>query len=248
MRFDGKNAIVTGGSEGIGLAVAAGLAAGGARVTIVARREDVLKEAVAKLGDDASYVVGDVADEETAKRAVASVVDAHGQLDLLVSNVGVLIPGGVDAQPMEQVDLMLATNLRGPISFVKHAVPAMPAGGAITVVSSATGKLPMAGQGIYGATKAALNYLVPTWALELAPKEIRINGVCPGGTYTPQLRAALSMLPELEQITIQTNLIKRIAEPAEIAHPVLTLLDNEVSGYVTGSIWDVDGGYQRDHS
>ncbi|MQA10317.1 MAG: SDR family oxidoreductase [Pseudonocardiaceae bacterium] len=245
MRFDGKTAIVTGGSEGIGFAIAEGLAGAGARVVLVARREDVLKQAVDALGENASYVVGDVLDDDTARRAVAHAVDTYGSLDLLVSNAGTLMPGAVAEQPLEQIDAMIGTNLRGPISFVRHAAPAMGDSSAVVIVSSATGRMPMAGQGIYGATKAALNYLVPTWAMELAPKGIRVNGVCPGGTYTPALRAAISAIPGLDDITVRTNLIKRIANPSEIAHPVLTLLDNSVSGYVTGSVWDIDGGYQR---
>ncbi|WP_046471333.1 SDR family NAD(P)-dependent oxidoreductase [Allosalinactinospora lopnorensis] len=248
MRFDGKTAIVTGGSEGIGFAVAEGLASGGARVVLVARREGAAAEAAEKLGPHASYVAGDVAHEETAERAVAHAVEQHGGLDLLVCNAGTLIPGAVTEQPMEQVDRTIAVNLRGTIAFMRQAAPAMGRreGAAAVLVSSATGRQPMAGMGAYGATKAALNYLVPTWAIELAPMRIRVNAVCPGGTYTPALRAATAAVPELEEATIATNLVKRIAAPEEIAGPVLTLLDDTVSGYVTGAIWDVDGGYQRD--
>ncbi|RNL87476.1 SDR family NAD(P)-dependent oxidoreductase [Halostreptopolyspora alba] len=247
-RFGGRTAIVTGASEGIGFAVAEGLALGGANVVLVARRDDVLAEAAEKLGSNASYVSGDVADEATAERAVAHAVDTYGGLDLLVCNAGTLIPGGVSEQPMEQVDQTIAVNLRGAVAFMRHAAPAMgrQERAAAVFVSSATGRQPMAGMGAYGATKAALNYLVPTWATELAPSGIRVNAVSPGGTYTPALRAATAAVPELEQATIATNLIKRIATPEEVAGPVLTLLDENVSGYVTGAIWDIDGGYQRD--
>jgi NAD(P)-dependent dehydrogenase (short-subunit alcohol dehydrogenase family) len=250
MRFDGKTAIVTGASEGIGFAIAEGLAVEGANVVLVARREDVLQAAAAKLGSRASYVAGDVADDDTARRAVDHVVEAHGGLDLLVSNAGILIPGGVEQQPLEEVDRVIAVNLRGPIAFMGRAAPVMAGreGAAAVIVSSATGRVPVAGLGIYGATKAALHYLVSTWALELAPSDIRVNGVCPGGTHTPALQAAAKAIPGLVEATIATNLIKRIATPDEIARPVLTLLDSSISGYVIGSIWDVDGGYQRDHS
>lgn len=248
MRFAGKTAIVSGGSEGIGLAIAAGLAADGARVVLVARREERLAEAAAKLGPTASYVVGDVAEDATAERAVARAVEVGGGLDLLVSNAGTMLPGPVAEQPMEQVDAMLATNLRGPVSTVRAAVPelAKRPGSAIAVVSSATGRVSVPGMGVYGATKAALHYLVRTWAKELAPQETRVNAVCPGGTYTPAFEGALRVVPGLEEETIRTNLVKRIATPEEIARPVLTLLDSAESGYVTGAIWDIDGGYQRD--
>jgi NAD(P)-dependent dehydrogenase (short-subunit alcohol dehydrogenase family) len=250
MRFEGKTAIVTGASQGIGFAIAEGLAAEGARVVLVARRDDHLTEAVAKIGANATYVVGDVADEDTARHTVAHAVDRHGGVDLLVSNAGTLIPGLIGQQSLDEVDRMIAVNLRGPIAFTHHAAPAMAGrtGAAMVVVSSATGRLPVAGLGVYGATKAALHYLVATWARELAPTQIRVNGICPGGTYTPALHAAAKVIPGLEQATIATNLIKRIASPQEIAGPVLTLLDSTASGYVTGSIWDIDGGYRADNT
>jgi NAD(P)-dependent dehydrogenase (short-subunit alcohol dehydrogenase family) len=246
MRFADKTAIVTGGSEGIGFAVAEGLAAGGARVVLVARRESVLAAAVAKLGLLASYVVGDVADDDTAARAVSHAAEAGGGLDLLVGNAGVLIPGHLSRQPPAEVDRMLAVNLRGSVAFMREATPllAQRPGAAAVMVSSATGRQPVPGAAIYGATKAALNYLVATWARELAPMGIRVNGVCPGAVDTPQLYAVAKVIPGLKERNIATNLIKRIAAPEEIARPVLRLLDSAESGYVTGSIWDVDGGYR----
>lgn len=246
MRFEGKTALVTGASEGIGFSIAEGLAAGGARVVLMARREDVLAQAVDKLGPGASYVAGDVADDQALQRAVDHAAQHDGGIDLLVSNAGTLIPGAIGQQPMDQIDTMLAVNLRGPIALLRCAAPVLRDFAAMVLVSSATGRRTVPGLGIYGATKAALNYLVPTWATELAPRGIRVNAVCPGGTYTPALQAAAQIIPGLEEGTIKTNLVKRIAGPEEIAQPVLTLLDNAASGYVTGSIWDVDGGYQRE--
>ncbi|HSV66819.1 MAG TPA: SDR family oxidoreductase [Mycobacteriales bacterium] len=248
MTFDGKVAIVTGASEGIGFAVATALVAGGARVVMTARRESVLAAAAERLGPLASWVVGDAADPDTAQRAVDRAVAAHGGVDLLVCNAAALIPGGIARQPMAEVDRILAVNLRGTIALMNAAVPELARrdGAAAVVISSSMGRKPAAGLGIYGATKAALHYLVPTWATELAPLDIRVNCVCAGITDTPGLRAGAELIPGLEKIMIGTNLVKRIATAAEIARPVLTLLDSTVSGYVTGSIWDIDGGYQLD--
>jgi NAD(P)-dependent dehydrogenase (short-subunit alcohol dehydrogenase family) len=244
MRFEGRAALVVGASEGIGYAIAEGLAAEGAKVVLVARREDALATAADRLG--VSYVVGDAAEDATADRAIAHVVDAHGGLDLLVCNAGTLIRGSVDRQPMEQVDRMLAVNLRSTILFTRAAAPVMAGrpGAAELIVSSAVGRSSVPGLGVYGATKAALHYLVPTWATELAP--IRVNAICPGGTVTPAFHAAAAAIPGLAEITVNGNLVKRIATPEEIARPALTLLDEAVSSYVTGSIWDIDGGYRRD--
>ncbi|MFT3768988.1 MAG: SDR family oxidoreductase [Minicystis sp.] len=247
MRFDEKTAIVTGASEGIGFAIAAGLAAEGARVVLVARREELLAEAARKLGPRVSYVAGDASLPETADRAVAAAIERYGSLDLLACNAGVLLPGPVMHQPMEQIDTMLGLNLRGPIAFVRAATPRLAGrpGASILLISSATSRLPLPHLAVYGATKAALNYLTQTWAVELASAGIRVNALSPGGTYTPAFHAVAEVVPGLEQGTIATNLIKRIATAEEVARLGLLLLDDRETSYVTGSIWDADGGYQR---
>lgn len=113
MRFREKTAIVTAGSDGIGYAVAETLATEGATLVLVARRSDVLRREASKLGPRVGYVVGDVAEEETALWAVSRAVDISGGLDLLVCNARVLIPGPVAVQPLEQLDRVLSVNLRG---------------------------------------------------------------------------------------------------------------------------------------
>ena len=248
--FEGRTAIVTGASEGIGFSIAEALAAAGANVVLTARREPALAEAADRLGPAVSYVPADMAADDSARRAVDHAVDAYGGLDLLVCNAGILIPGVVFQQSMQEVDRVLGVNLRGTIALMNAAVPylAKAPEPAVVVISSSIGRQPAAGLGIYGATKAALHYLVPTWATELAPMGIRVNCVCAGITDTPGLRAAAEHMPALEEAMIGTNLIKRIATSAEIARPVLTLLDSSVSSYVTGSIWDIDGGYLRDRN
>lgn len=245
MRFEGKSAIVTGASEGIGFAIAAGLVEGGARVVLVARREDKLAAAVAKLGEGASYVVGDVAEAATADRAVEAAVSRHGGLDLLVNNAGILLPGVIGKQPIEHIDTILGVNLRGTILFTRAAVGAMSGrkGASILLVSSATGGFPTPGLSVYGATKAALFYMAKVWAMELAPQGIRVNCLSPGGTETPALEAAAKMIPGLREGSIASNLIKRHATSEEIAGPALFLLDEHTAGYVTGSSWDITGGY-----
>jgi NAD(P)-dependent dehydrogenase (short-subunit alcohol dehydrogenase family) len=245
--FIGTSAIVTGASEGIGFAIAKGLVEGGGHVVLVARREQQLEEAVEQLGPQASYVVGDVADEATAVLAVAAAVERHGGLDLLVNNAGILVPGGVAQQPMAEVDRMLAVNLRAPIAFTRAAVPMMAGrvGASILIVGSASGRVPSPGISVYGATKAALAYLTETWARELAPAGIRVNCLSPGGTETPALTAVMKMMPGLRDRSIATNLVKRLATADEIAAAALFLLDEDRGGYATGSIWDLDGGYHQ---
>jgi 3-oxoacyl-[acyl-carrier protein] reductase len=245
MRFAGKSALVTGGSEGIGFAIAAGLVQEGARVVLVARREDKLEEAVRTLGAHASYVVGDVASQETAERAVAAAVSRHGSLDLLVNNAGILRPGAIGTLSLEDVDTMFAVNVRGAVAFTNAAVTALSGrkGAAILLISSSAGRHPMPYLSIYGATKAALQHLVQTWAIELAGRGIRVNGLRPGATRTPAFHAAAQAIPGFEQTTLGNNLIKRVATSEELARHALTLLDEKEGGFVTGALWDVDGGH-----
>lgn len=247
MRFDGRTALVTGASEGIGNAIAAALVAEGARVVLVARREQALADAARRLGSSAAWISGDIADPETSERAVEHAVRMFGGLDLLVCNAGILIPGLVTRQPLAEVDQIIGVNLRGTIATVAAAAPALGKrdDSAIVVVSSSIGRRPAAGTGVYGATKAALHYLVPTWAIELAPAGVRVNGVCAGITETPGLRAGAEAMPGMEAGVVATNLVKRLATAEEIATPVLTLLHSGSAAFVTGSIWDIDGGFGR---
>lgn len=245
-----RTALVTGASEGIGFAIARALVDAGANVVLTARRDDPLRRAAEALGPRASWVCADAADQASATRAVNHALDRFGGLDLTVANAGIMIPGALVAQPMAEVDLVLSINLRGTIALMAAAAPAMAdrPGSAAVVVTSSIGRVAAAGMGAYGASKAALHYLVPTWATELAGQGTRVNAVCAGITETPGLAAGADAVPGLREMMIGANLVKRIAGPAEVAAPVLTLLDNELTGYVTGSIWDVDGGYMRDRS
>lgn len=246
MRFAGKSAVITGGSEGIGFAIAAGLVEEGARVVLVARREDKLEEAVRKLGPRASHVVGDVANQETAARAVEVAVSRHGGLDLLVNNAGILRPGAIGAMSLEDVDAMFSVNLRGTVVFTNEAVKVMSGrkGAAILNISSSAGRRPLPMISIYGATKAAVQHLTQTWAIELAARGIRVNCLCPGAIETPAFRSVADRVPGFEQAALDKSLIKRILPAEELARHALTLLDERDGGFVTGSIWDVDGGYQ----
>jgi NAD(P)-dependent dehydrogenase (short-subunit alcohol dehydrogenase family) len=213
---------------------------------LVARREDRLIEAVRQIGPAAFPVVGDAGDAACAERAVATAVSRHGGLDLLVNNAGVLLPGFAGQQSTEDVDRMLATNLRSTILFTQAAVGPMTGrpGASMLMISSCSARTPVPGMTVYGATKAAQVYLAKAWAIELAPAGIRVNALCPGATDTPAMRAAAQVIPGLVDTNISTNLIKRMATSEEIAEIALTLLDDRKSSFVTGSVWDVDGGYR----
>jgi NAD(P)-dependent dehydrogenase (short-subunit alcohol dehydrogenase family) len=245
MRFEGKSVIVTGGSEGIGFGIAAALVGEGARVVLVARREDKLAQAAGELGDAASYVVGDAGLSAVAEAAVKAALERHGGLDLLVNNAGLLLPGVVATQSMEEVDRMFGVNLRSAIVFVRAAMGAMRgrSGAAILNISSASGHIPSAGTGVYGAFKAGLDHLTKVWAIELAPLGIRVNGLSPGPVDTPALAQVTSIIPDLPAKSAQSTLLKRIARVEEIVRPALCMLDERDGAYVNGTIWHVDGGF-----
>ncbi len=248
MRFAGKSVIVTGGSEGIGFGIAAALVREGARVVLVARREDRLVQAASELGAAASYVVGDAASLAVAESAVKKAVERHGGLDLLVNNAGLLLPGGVATQSLDDIELMFSVNLRSAIVFVRTAIGAMRGrrGAAILNISSASGHIPSAGTGVYGAFKAGLNHLTKVWAIELAPLGIRVNGLSPGPVDTPALAQVTSIIPDLPAKSAQSTLLKRIARVEEITRPALCLLDERDGAFVNGTIWNVDGGFMME--
>jgi NAD(P)-dependent dehydrogenase (short-subunit alcohol dehydrogenase family) len=250
MSVEGKVVLVSGASEGIGFAIARQLADGGARVVLTARRPAQLTAAARALGRAALAVTGDISAPGAAQEAVGAALAHHGRLDGVVCNAGVFIGGPLLAQPMDEVERMLAINLRGTIGLMAAAAPALvkTPGAAAVVVSSALGRHPTPGTGIYGATKAALNHLVATWAAELAPQGVRVNAVSAGPTDTPGFRAGTRKVPRLEETMVGSSLVKRLGQPDEVARPVVTLLDNEMSGYVTGAVWDIDGGAHRDHT
>ncbi|TVR23556.1 MAG: SDR family oxidoreductase [Anaerolineaceae bacterium] len=241
-----KVAIITGGGEGIGYAIAEGLVNAGARVVVCGRREAVLQEAVKKLGSQADYVVGDVSDADQSREIIEQTVSRYGALHYLVNNAAVRLAGAIGQMPIEQIDASLAVNLRGPILMAHWAVPhlAQAEGSSILNVSSASGRSPALGTGVYGATKSALIHLTRVWAAELAPQGIRVNCISPGPTLTPAFKFIQdNFVPNLDDIAAAETVIGRVADSREMMPPALMLLDDEQSSYVTGAVLDIDGGY-----
>jgi len=245
MRFKGKSALVTGGSEGIGFAIAKGLVDEGARVVISARREEPLRDAVAKLGTNASYVIGDISDAAAPERMVSETVARHGGLDLLVNNAGVLVAGELGQLERKGVEAMIAINLTGTVMVTDAAVKVMKGrpGASILMISSVVGQRALPGAGVYSATKAAEIQLTRVWAIELAKHGIRINALCPGPIDTPAFRAAAAAIPGFVEMTHRITLLSRVASTDELVPSALLLLDERAGSFTTGAVWEVDGGY-----
>ena len=244
-RPDNPTAIVTGGSSGIGRAVAIDLAQRGAHVLITGRGTKALERTTA-LHANIVGLRADSADPVDAARTVARAVELWGRLDVLVNNAGA---GGI--LPLAQATAsritdIFAVNVLGPSLLAAAALPLLSKSrGVIVNISSTYGHKPVANLSHYAASKAALEHLTRCWALELAPQGIRVNGVAPGPTESAALTGMMGLSPQLaEQIKEQERQripLGRRGVPHDIARWVVALVD-PTADWITGQIITVDGG------
>ncbi len=241
-RFDGRTAIITGASRGIGLGIAERLVADGARVVITARKKEALDEAVEHLGGPAVAlaVPGKADDLEHQADTVRQAIETFGSLDLLVNNTGINPAYG----PIVDLDLgaarkVVEVNCIAALSWVQQAHRAWMKdhGGSIVNVSSVSGIRPAPGIGFYGASKAMLVSLTELMALELAP-DIRVNAVAPAVVKT---RFASALYEGREDEVSKAYPLERLGVPEDIAGAVAFLLSDEAS-WITGQLLVVDGG------
>ncbi|ALD78178.1 TPA: SDR family NAD(P)-dependent oxidoreductase [Citrobacter werkmanii] len=237
-----KVAVVTGGSSGIGLAIAKRLINDGANVVITGRNAGKLNQAVIALGDNASGMVTDVSRRASLDDLYQQIKTETGHIDILVANAG----GGVHA-PLgqiteQQIDEQFATNVKGVVLTIQQALPLLRHGSSVVIIGSTASIDPGPAMSIYGATKAAVRNMVRSWVAELHGSGIRLNIVSPGPTNTASLRTAFGDKAEegLSFLTAKSPL-GRIGEPEEIAAAVAFLAGDE-SGYVNGIELFADGG------
>ncbi|MDR6395233.1 SDR family NAD(P)-dependent oxidoreductase [Herbaspirillum seropedicae] len=242
-RFEDKVVVVTGGSEGIGLATAKLFAAEGARVYVSGRRADKLEQAVREIGNGAVGVPGDAAKLDDLDRLYARVQADHGRLDVLFANAGT---ASTEAKPLgmigeEDFDGLFNLNVRGLLFSVQKALPLMSHGGAIVLNGSVAGVKGFPGQSLYNASKAAVRSFARSWTADLKERGIRVNVVAPGGTETRLMRDYLEARPGMEDVLKQVVPLGRLGEPDEIGRAVLFLASAE-SSYIAGVELFVDGG------
>jgi len=236
-KLDGKVAVVTGGTTGIGFATAKLFVAEGAYVFITGRRRQELDEAVHAIGTNVRGVQGDVANLADLDRLYETVAE-KGRIDILFANAGVGEFAALPSVTEEHFDKLFNTNVKGAVFTVQKALPLLNDGASIILTGSAAGVKGTPGFGVYGATKAAIRRLVRSWTLELKDRQIRSNVLSPGPIATPLAAAAP---PEDIAGIVSTVPMGRMGEPEEVARAALFLASDE-SSYVTGIELFVDGG------
>lgn len=243
-RLDGKIALVTGGTSGIGLATAKLFAAEGAHVYITGRRPEKLDEAVSEIGKGVTAVQGDVADHGDLDRLYAQIGMESGRLDIVFANAGTAEFGPLGSVSEDLFDRIFDGNVKGLFFSVQKALPLMPDHSAIVLTSSVVGSKGLPANSVYAATKAAIRSFARTWATDLKGRGIRVNAVSPGPVDTAGLRELLGSTPDgpkRKEAFSQTVPLGRLGSPEEIARAVLFLASSE-SSYVTGTELFVDGG------
>ncbi len=245
-RLDGKVALISGGARGQGATEAHMLAQEGAQVVFGDILDDEGRQVEAEIraaGGDATYVHLDVTSEDAWRAAVETAVNTYGKLNVLVNNAGIYIRKRIEETTEDDLDQIMAVNVKGVFFGVKHAIPAMrrAGGGSIINISSTAGLVGNPyGSPAYTATKGAVRLFTKSTAVQHAKDNIRCNSVHPGPIQTAMLDEAMGPADEradrLSRVPLQ-----RVGRPEDIAYGVIYLASDE-SSFVTGSELVIDGG------
>jgi NAD(P)-dependent dehydrogenase (short-subunit alcohol dehydrogenase family) len=242
--LNGKVALITGGASGIGFAIAELFAAEGAQVVISGRRRDALVAAAGRIGRGSICFEGDVADPAHHAHVAEKMVSRFGGLDVYVANAGInTIRHSAEVSEAEY-DMQFAVNARGAFFGVQKMAPILRDGGAIVLTGSLASDKVLDGHAVYAGTKAAIGAFARSWAIELAPRGIRVNVLSPGPTDT-EILGKLGVAPDQRdafEASMATAIpLGRLGRPEELARAAL-FLASDAGSFVTGVNLRVDGG------
>ena len=238
-KLEGKIAVVTGGSAGIGLGIARELAKQGAKVYITGRRQDALDKAVAEIGHGAAGVQADASDLADIDRLYETVRAGSGVIDILVLNAGLYEFMKIGEISEEHFDRTYSTNVKGLLFAFQKALPLLTKGASVIVTGSVAASTGIPGMSVYSSTKAAVRSLVRGWILDTRELGIRINVLRPGHILTPGLSGLLP--EEAHEGLIAQIPLGRLGTPEDVGKAAAFLASDD-SAYITGIELDVDGG------
>jgi len=241
--LSGRVAIVTGGTRGIGRAIAEGFVASGARVAVASRKPEACEETeahLAAMGGEAIGVPTHMGELDALRALVDRTVGRFGRLDIVVNNAANALRQDLGRFTAEAWEKSLAVNLRGPVFLIQEALPWLeksPCAAVLNVISAGA-FLASPFQAIYGGAKAALLHFTRSMAAEFAPRGIRVNALAPGTVDTDMVR---NNPPEMQKLMAAASAMKRAASPDEMVGPALFLVSDAAS-FVTGQTVIADGG------
>ena len=246
-KLEGKVALVTGGTSGIGLASAKQFVSEGAYVFITGRRKTELATAVSEIGGNVSGVQGDVSNLGDLDRLFEQIKSEKSRLDILFANAGIAKYGRLGEISEESFDSIFDINVKGVLFTVQKALPLMPDGASIILNASVVGSKGLSSNSVYSATKAAIRSFARTWTTDLKDRRIRVNAISPGTIDTPGLNDLLASADagkERVKMIHSSIPLGRFGRPEEIAKAVVFLASDD-SSYVTGAELFVDGGFAQ---
>ena len=246
-RLEGKIALVTGGTSGIGLATARRFVHEGAYVFITGRREPELGAAVEQIGGRVIAVQGDVSNLGDLDRLFAQIEREKGRLDIVFANAGFAKYASLGKITEEFYDSIFDVNVKGLLFTVQKALPLMPDGASIILNASIVASKGLSSNSVYSATKAAVRSFARTWTTDLRDRRIRVNAVSPGSIDTPGLSdlfASAETGQERKKMISTVTPLGRLGTPDEIAKAVVFLASDD-SSYITGTELFVDGGFAQ---